>query len=117
LQRDWAHFLPQMDGLDLRGKKVALFGLGDAKAFSGLFVNALRILHDTARERGAEIIGAWPADGYDFAYSAALEGDHFVGLVIDEENQSDLTVDRVGRWAALLRPYLTGRAANDEVIG
>lgn len=113
LQRDWAQFFPHLDEIDFRGKKVALFGLGDAHGFSGLFVHALRTLYDKVRERGAEVIGAWPIDGYVFEYSAAVENGHFVGLVIDQHNQSDLTVQRVGEWAAHIRPPLKGKTKRD----
>ena len=109
-QADWARFLPKMAHMNLKGKKVALFGLGDAKGFSGLFVNALRTLYDTVRDCGADVIGQWPTRGYEFEYSAAIENGQFVGLVIDQENQSDLTVQRVGEWAALVRPALAGSA-------
>lgn len=113
LQKDWAHFFPGLDEIDLHGKKAALFGLGDARGFSGLFVNALRTLHDKVKERGAEIIGQWPIESYDFEYSAAIEDGHFVGLVIDQENQSELTVQRIGEWAAHIRPQLTGKSRHD----
>lgn len=113
LQKDWARFFPGLDKVDLHGKKVALFGLGDAKGFSGLFVNALRTLYDKVKERGADIIGQWPTAGYEFDYSAAIEDGQFVGLVIDQENQSDLTVQRIGEWAALIRPLLTGKSKRD----
>ncbi|MBP8128956.1 MAG: flavodoxin [Candidatus Hydrogenedentes bacterium] len=114
LQRDWADFLPHFEEIDLHGKKVALFGLGDAHAFSGLFVHALRTLHDKVKERGAEVIGAWPTDGYSFEYSAAADKGYFAGLVIDEDNQSDMTVKRVADWAALIKPHITGKQHRDD---
>ncbi len=106
LQDDWHKFFPRMNEVDLSGKRVALFGLGDAFGFSGQFVNALRTLHDKVRERGAEVVGYTSTDGYDFAESAAVEDGHFVGLVLDQENQDELTPQRVAAWVEQVRGAL-----------
>ena len=103
LQDDWEEFLPTLESIDLSGKKVALFGLGDGRGFPTEFVNALRLLYDRVRERGAEVIGHWPAAGYYFKSSLALEGDKFVGLVIDEDNESEKTEIRVKSWVEQLK--------------
>ena len=105
-QMDWANFLPKLDHIDLSGKKVALFGLGDAYGFTTRFVNDLRMLYDKVRERGGEVIGYWPTEGYDFTESNAVIDGLFVGLVIDQENASDLTVERVSNWTALIKKDL-----------
>ncbi len=114
LQNDWATFWPQMDEIDFRGKRVALFGLGDAEAFSGLFVNALRLLYDKVVDQGAEVVGACPTEGYVFESSAAVENGQFVGLVIDQNNAADQTVARVGEWVAQVRPLLLGLEKDDD---
>jgi flavodoxin I len=106
LQEDWDDFFPELDGIDFTGKTVALFGLGDAYGFSGEFVNALGTLYGKVRERGATVVGAWPTDGYDFDDSSAVVDGRFVGLVIDEENESDLSDERVARWADTIRSAL-----------
>jgi flavodoxin I len=106
LQEDWADFFPDLDGIDLGGKTVALFGLGDAYGFSGEFVDALGTLYRKVRERGATVVGAWPTDGYDFDDSSAVVDGRFVGLVIDEENEADLSDERVARWADSIRSAL-----------
>jgi flavodoxin I len=103
LQKDWGAFVPHLRGINLAGKQVALFGLGDAHAYSGLFVNGLRILHDLVVERGAEAVGRWPVTGYDFERSEAVDDGDFLGLVIDQENQSVLTHERVVVWARQVR--------------
>ena len=74
LQEDWNDFFPELDGIDLSGTTVALFGLGDAYGFSGEFVNALGTLYRKVRERGATVVGAWPTDGYDFDDSTRGRG-------------------------------------------
>jgi flavodoxin I len=105
LQADWKRFFPKLDGIDLSGKTVALFGLGDAQGYSGEFVTALGTLYRKVKERGAHVVGFWPIDDYTFKRSGALENDMFVGLVIDQENQSSMTKSRVKQWAANIRPH------------
>jgi len=39
-QEDWDILLPLLEGLDLSGKKVALFGLGDQESYPGTFADA-----------------------------------------------------------------------------
>ena len=108
LQDDWEAFLSQMGRLDLSGKKVALFGLGDAAEYTDEFVDGLGTLYRKVKERGAEVVGSWPLDGYKFLDSTAVEDDHFVGLVIDEDNQPELTEERVHDWVEMIRPVLVG---------
>jgi flavodoxin I len=107
LQGDWKRFLPKLSKIDLTGKTVALFGLGNAGGFSGEFATGLGTLHEIVRERGAKIVGSWPADDYCFQHSGALEGDSFVGLVIDQESESHKTASRVKQWVAQIRPHFS----------
>ena len=112
LTDDWADYLPQFQQVDLTGKKVALFGLGDQYSYSYNFVSAMKILFDTCKAQGAEIIGTGVSkDGFSFDHSEALVGDEFVGLVVDEVNQPELSGERIGKWAAQLRLSLTGAVA------
>ncbi|RCU52543.1 MULTISPECIES: flavodoxin [Corallincola] len=103
----WEEFMPNFDELDLEGKKVALYGLGDQVNYPDEFVDALGELYDAVDECGAEVIGSWPTDGYTFNESQAVDEDgRFVGLVLDNDNQSDLTADRVATWLAQLESEL-----------
>lgn len=107
LQQDWKRFLPHLERLDLAGKTVALFGLGNAGGFSGEFATGLGTLCEIVRGRGAHVVGAWPADDYDFQRSGALENGEFVGLVIDQDKESDKTESRVKQWVAQIRPHFS----------
>jgi flavodoxin I len=98
LQDDWDIFLPQMDQLDLTDKKVALFGLGDQYLYSVTFLDAVGVLGRKVRERGGELVGYWPDDGYEIADSAALEDGMFMGLAIDQDNEPEKTAERVEAW-------------------
>ena len=65
--------------LDLKGKKVAIFGLGDQSGYGDNFCDAMDELKTCFANQGAEIVGAWPTDGYDHMESKSVEGDKFVG--------------------------------------
>ena len=105
-QPSWEEFLPQLAGADLRGKVVALFGLGDQQKYPDEFVDAIGILHDALVARGARVVGRWPVAGYAFNQSQAADGDHFLGLALDQINQPALTEARLDAWLALIRPEL-----------
>jgi len=108
LQDDWEAFVSHLDAADLSGKTVALYGLGDQKAYPDAFLDALGTLYEHVKRRGANVIGRWPTHGYTFTHSsavvdAAVEDGTFIGLALDEENQPDQTPDRVARWVKRLR--------------
>jgi len=97
-QLDWQMAMKKLDQLDLEGKTVALFGLGDQKEFPDNFADALGDLFDKVNERGANIIGSWLDNEYTFQKSKAFRDGAFVGLVLDEDNQQDLTEIRLQKW-------------------
>lgn len=104
-EESWAEFIPLLAGANLLGKKVAVFGLGDQVSYGDEFVNGLGELYDAFADTGATMVGdQWSSDGYEFNASNALDDDHFVGLVLDDDNQSDLSADRIAQWVAILKP-------------
>ena len=105
LQYDWEDFLPTLKGTDLTGKKIALFGLGDSYGYAENFLDALGLLWDEIKELGTpELICIWPTEGYIFDESKGKHDDnHFLGLGLDEENESDLHEERIKAWASKLR--------------
>lgn len=101
----WEEFLPKLNGHDFTGKKVALYGLGNQKSYGKQFASAVRELFDAFTACGAEIIGAgWATDSYRFTYSKAVIDDRFVGLILDEETQKELTEERLDKWLDGIRP-------------
>lgn len=102
IQSDWEEFWDDIAEVDFSGKQVALFGLGDQFGYGDYFLDALGMLHDIVLASGAEIKGHWPTDGYEFeASKAEIPGaGQFVGLGIDEDQQEELTADRLNRWCA-----------------
>ncbi len=99
-QDSWEEFLPRLQGCDMRGKTVALFGLGDQDKYTNEFVDAMLLIHDAVVDCGARVVGAWPAESYSFKASQALIGKHFVGLALDQINQATLTESRIDAWLA-----------------
>ena len=102
LQKDWEAVFEELDELDLTGKQVALFGLGDQVGYPDTFLDALFFVGEKVRERGAQVVGAWPTAGYTFTQSWAVEEGRFLGLALDEDNQPDLTQGRVKAWVTQL---------------
>lgn len=102
----WEEFLPRLEGLDLSGKRVALYGLGDQVKYPDEFVDALADLYDAFLARGATLVGRWPAAEYSFKQSRALLDGEFIGLALDQHNQGLLTEARIDAWLAGLEPLL-----------
>ena len=103
MQDDWEEFSSQLENIDLSGKKVALFGLGDQEGYPESFVDAMGTLYSILIGKGAVVVGKWPLAGYSFKVSKAIVDNNFVGLVIDEDNQPELTDDRVREWVESIR--------------
>jgi flavodoxin I len=102
----WDELLPALEQLDLRSKKIALFGLGDQKNYPENFCDAVGVLADIFAAKGADIVGYTSNIGYSFESSKALRDNVLVGLLLDQENQSKLTDDRVQNWTRQLENEL-----------
>ncbi len=94
----WDEILPALEKLDFKGKKIALFGLGDQKNYPENFCDAVGILGSFFEQRGAKIIGFTSPEGYTFESSKALKNNYLTGLLLDQENQSKLSDERIQKW-------------------
>lgn len=103
LQYDWNNFFDELDNIDFNGKKVAYFGVGDQNGYPDSFQDAMGILEEKISELGGETVGYWSTEGYDFTESKAVRDGKFVGLALDEDNQSELTQQRIKTWVAQLK--------------
>ena len=65
LETAWYDFLAGARVLDLQGRKIAVFGCGD-ESMSDTFCDAVGELYDAMQDTGAEFIGRFNADGYEF---------------------------------------------------
>lgn len=106
LQDEWYDAVEVIKGSDLSGKTVAVFGCGDSNGFSTTYCDAMAALYDAAKTLGADLIGAVSTDGYTFDESASVADGKFVGLALDEDNESDKTDARISAWVEEIKPAL-----------
>ncbi|WP_291950673.1 flavodoxin FldA [Campylobacter sp.] len=102
LQDDWDSF--DFSKLNLNGKIVAVFGMGDSESYSDTYCGAMGKLAQELKSAGANLVGAVSTGGYTFESSDAVEGDKFVGLALDNDNHEDLTESRIDAWIEQIKP-------------
>lgn len=98
LQDDWVGALDTLATKNLSGKKVGFIGVGDQASFGDTFVDGIGIIYEEIKDKGITLVGKTSVDSYSFSSSKAVDGDEFIGLVIDENNQSELTDERINAW-------------------
>jgi len=103
MQDDWYEAIEEIKQLDLSNHKIALFGCGDASSYSDTFCDAVGTLYQELSNSGCTFVGAVSTDGYTFDDSQALVGDSLVGLLLDEDNESELTEARIDAWVKNLQ--------------
>jgi flavodoxin I len=105
LQSDWEDYFDDFQEIDFTGKTVAVFGLGDQVGYAEWFCDGVGILADIVEKNGGKVIGNWPTDGYEFESSKAVMNTNntFYGLCIDEDNQPELTQERLKKWVEQLK--------------
>ena len=54
-----------LPGLDVSGKKVAIFGVGDQSTYSANFCDAAGEIYDLMTAAGATVVGMTSTDGYE----------------------------------------------------
>ena len=102
LQDDWYDGIETLKGADLAAKKIALFGCGDSSSYSDTFCSALGTIYNDLKDSGATFVGSVDPSDYTFDGSDAVVDGQFVGLPIDEVNESDKTDERISNWVASL---------------
>ncbi|WP_394185506.1 flavodoxin FldB [Pseudoalteromonas tetraodonis] len=101
IQEDWESKWDDIKEVDLNGKTIALFGMGDQQGYGQWFQDALGMLHDEINAQAITQLGFWPNDSnYEFEASKALteDGKQFVGLALDEDSQYELSDERIATW-------------------
>ncbi|QDZ24853.1 flavodoxin [Chloropicon primus] len=96
----WDEVLDEIKDLDLSGKKVAVFGCGDSSSYGDYFCDAIEEVYSAMKSAGATMVGSVATDGYDFSESKSVIDGKFCGLPLDEDNESDMTEDRIAAWCA-----------------
>jgi flavodoxin I len=98
LQSDWDRIQRKLGDLRFDGATIALFGSGDSVGYPDTFQDALGILGNDFRKRGATVVGLWPTEGYDFTDSLGVEGDNFLGLALDYDNDHRTCKSQINAW-------------------
>ena len=103
LQDNWQEGLEILKTKNLTGKKVAFIGVGDQESFGDSFVDGIGIIYEEIKDKGITLIGQTSTDGYSYSNSTGILDGDFLGLVIDENNQSNLTDGRIKLWIKSVR--------------
>lgn len=106
LQDDWYDGLNTLKAEDLNGKTIALFGCGDSESYGDTFCGGMAELYNGLQDKGVKFVGAVSTDGYTFDDSESVVDGKFVGLALDEVNESDKTDERIDAWVEAIKPEL-----------
>jgi len=98
---DWLY--DNLPNVDVSGKKVAIFGVGDQQSYNDNFCDAAGELYDLFTAAGATVYGMTATEGYEHSESKAEVDGKFVGMMCDEDNQYDMSEDRTKAWVAQLK--------------
>lgn len=99
----WDDLIENIRSMSLSGKPVAVFGTGDSVGYGEYFCDDIEELHSAFAEAGAKMLGYTDASGYQHSKSKGQVGDKFLGLPLDQDNESDKTDDRVTKWVEQLK--------------
>ena len=102
MQDEWEMTIDSLSNINFEDKKVALFGLGDQKEYPESFVDGLGTLYCRLPDKSC-VVGFWPVEGYDYYFSLADKEGKFVGLVLDDHNQENLSRQRIESWVKQLK--------------
>ena len=120
LQSDWEDFFDDFKTIDFTNKTVAIFGLGDQVGYAEYFVDDVGILAKEVIKNGGQVIGYWPTKGYQHTESVAVIQENtelFYGLAIDEDNESQLTDERLNTWITQIKKefQITQGSSNTKI--
>ncbi len=103
VQKSWERHLKFLEKKDFGGKKVALIGVGDQEFFGKTFADGLCVLYTYIKYNNIKLIGRTLTTGYDFEESRSVEKGKFIGLILDDKNQKELTEERIVNWVNQLK--------------
>lgn len=99
----WDEFVPAIEDLNLKGKTIAIYGLGNQAEYPENFGDAVGIMAELVQERGANLVGFTSIDGYTYESSRAEKNGTFMGLILDQETQPRLSKERIAHWVKDLK--------------
>jgi len=99
----WDDLIDEIKDVDLSGKPVAVFGLGDSGSYGDNFCDGIEELNSTFAAAGAKMIGYVDSGNYTHSESKSDQGGKFLGCPFDEDNESDQSEDRAAAWVEQLK--------------
>eukprot|EP00879_Flechtneria_rotunda_P000186 GHRR01000257.1.p1 GENE.GHRR01000257.1~~GHRR01000257.1.p1 ORF type:complete len:250 (+),score=87.65 GHRR01000257.1:241-990(+) len=108
----WDDVVATIKGLNLKGRKVAVFGCGDQHSYGDYYCDAMEEIYSSFKAAGADLVGKWSTEGYEHSESKAeIEPGFFCGLALDQDNQDDLTEGRIAKWTAQILKEMNVKVA------
>ena len=99
----WIEFFGKIAKAGIQGRNYAIFGLGDQVRYPYHFVDGMIEIRKEFDKNGAKRVGSWSVEGYDFKESDSIIDGRFVGLALDEDNEAELSEERINKWLAEVR--------------
>lgn len=100
LQQDFKAKLDVVAEADLKGKTLALAGLGGLEKHPDTFCDGL--VEFLPVIRGAKLVGAYENPGYKFENSLSLINGKFVGFVVDIHSDNEWE-QKLGSWVSSIK--------------
>ncbi len=104
VEMGWDSLIFKLEEIDFTGKTVALFGLGNHIFYPENFVDTMGAIGKIVAGQKANLVGEWSTAGYEYTDSQAINANkNFVGLAIDEDNEPELTDERIEKWVKQIK--------------
>lgn len=100
---DWDIFIDELDKTNWKDKIIAIYCLGDQMTYPNNFVDAIGWIYEKLEKNNAKVVGFCSTEGYQFIESEGVRDNQFLGLPIDEDNESDKTEIRIKNWIDQLK--------------
>ena len=102
---EWTPFFAKIQGIRFEDKKLAIVGLGNSVLYPSHFADGMAVLYEKLIKQNAKVLGKVDSKDYDFEDSEALDDEgFFCGLALDEDNESELSTERLEKWILQLQP-------------
>merc|ERR1719317_1770708 len=95
--------IDEIKDVDLSGKTVAVFGVGDSGSYGDNFCDGIEEWNSTFAAAGAKLIGYVDSSNYAHSESKSDQGGKFLGCPFDEDNESDQSEERATAWVEQLK--------------
>ena len=107
LQADFERFLYSvLKFANLKGKKIAIFGMGDSIKYPNSFADSIGIIFEALEGKGVTFVGEFPINGYKFNSSLSIFSNKFIGLPLDDNSDEAQNKLRTALWTNLLKSDL-----------